>query len=278
MTGFLNTPFDLDSELVVDTIDELPLWSAPFGMKLLEHIRLRKNIRVLDIGFGTGFPFLELAMRLGNSSEIIGIDPWQGGIKRTKKKLKTYGIQNTKIIAGVAEDIPLENSSVDIIISNNGMNNVSDHTKAVTECARVLKSGGQFIQTLNLNKTFIEFYDILKDVLNDNKASESILKIDKHIYSKRKPLDEVINVQKSVGFEIIETQSDLFNYHFVDGKALFNHYFIQLAFLKEWKGCIPEDSVDIVFGDVESRINKIANKEGQFTMSVPFVLIDSVKK
>jgi arsenite methyltransferase len=41
--------------------DELPLWSAPFGLTLLDTIRMKKGIRVLDIGSGAGFPMLEIA-------------------------------------------------------------------------------------------------------------------------------------------------------------------------------------------------------------------------
>jgi arsenite methyltransferase len=61
--------------------DELPLWSAPFGIKLLEEVPLRKNIRALDIGFGTGFPLLELAQQLGASSVVYGIDPWEEAVE-----------------------------------------------------------------------------------------------------------------------------------------------------------------------------------------------------
>jgi precorrin-6B methylase 2 len=55
-------------------IDELPIWSAPFGLKLLNYIGYKPNITALDIGFGTGFPLIEIAMRLGKESTIYGID------------------------------------------------------------------------------------------------------------------------------------------------------------------------------------------------------------
>ncbi len=45
--------FDLNSEKLVGLIDETPFWSAPFGLKLLDKIPLRKNISAIDIGFGT---------------------------------------------------------------------------------------------------------------------------------------------------------------------------------------------------------------------------------
>ena len=50
--------------------DDFPLWSAPFGLMLLDHIRLRPNLKALDIGFGSGFPLLELAQILGSSSKM----------------------------------------------------------------------------------------------------------------------------------------------------------------------------------------------------------------
>ncbi len=47
---------DLDSPENIGVFDELPFWSAPFGIRLFEQIHLKKNIRALDIGFGAGFP------------------------------------------------------------------------------------------------------------------------------------------------------------------------------------------------------------------------------
>ena len=41
--------------------DDLPLWSAPFGLTLLDTVRMKKHINVLDLGSGSGFPMLELA-------------------------------------------------------------------------------------------------------------------------------------------------------------------------------------------------------------------------
>ena len=66
---------NLDLNKLVNVLDELPLWSAPFGLKLLDAIEYKPNISALDIGFGNGFPLTELAMRLGETSTVYGIDP-----------------------------------------------------------------------------------------------------------------------------------------------------------------------------------------------------------
>lgn len=43
-----------------DLYDELPLWSAPFGLMLLDQVTLRPAMTILDVGAGTGFMTIEL--------------------------------------------------------------------------------------------------------------------------------------------------------------------------------------------------------------------------
>jgi arsenite methyltransferase len=109
----------------------------------------------------------ELAMRLGDSSKVYGIDPWKEAIARTNKKIDYYCIRNIRIIEGVAESIALFKGSVDLIVSNNGINNVSDIDKVLSECSRINKSGGQFVLMMNLHKSMFEFYGQFEGVLSE---------------------------------------------------------------------------------------------------------------
>jgi hypothetical protein len=52
MKKYLNNEFDLVK--YIDVADELPLWSAPFGFKLLDFINYKPNISAIDLGCGTG--------------------------------------------------------------------------------------------------------------------------------------------------------------------------------------------------------------------------------
>ncbi len=58
-----------------DLYDELPFWSAPFGLMLLERVRLRRGMTILDVGAGTGFLTIELAQRCGSEAIVIAVDP-----------------------------------------------------------------------------------------------------------------------------------------------------------------------------------------------------------
>ncbi|MCU4162935.1 class I SAM-dependent methyltransferase [Carboxylicivirga caseinilyticus] len=277
MTNYLKTNWNFDSDELIDVFDEVPVWSAPFGLKLLDRIKYKKGIKALDIGFGSGFPLTELAMRLGNSSNVFGIDPWEAAIRRTKKKLSVYGISNVELINGTIENNPFSDQSFDLIVSNNGLNNVSDLDKAITECARICKTGAQFIQTVNLNETMIEFYSALEIILQQFQLQESIELMQQHIYKKRKPVAEYLEMIHSKEFKVISTVYDQFEYHFTDATSMFNHFFIRLAFIDSWKELIPVHMQKTVFKAVEELLNEKAEKEGTLKLSVPFVVIDSRK-
>lgn len=276
MKKYLHSNFDYDK--LIDLYDESPIWSSPFGLKLLDYINYKKNITALDIGFGTGYPLTEIALRLGESSVVYGIDPWKEAIARVNRKIKYYGLTNVRIIEGYAESIPLEDNSTDLITSNNGINNVDDIDKVISECSRIIKPGGQFIQTMNTDLSMFEFYSQLETVLNELKLFDSVDLMKKHISKKRPPVSTITSILKKYGFEISDLEHDQFNYRFADGIALLNHYFIRLAFMDSWIKLIPQDRTEQVFDIIESRLNDQAKITGGLKLSIPFVLINAIKK
>jgi arsenite methyltransferase len=276
MKKYLSNDFDLTE--YVNVSDECSIWSAPFGLKLLDYIDYKPNISALDIGFGTGFPLTEIALRLGESSTVYGIDPWSEAIVRARKKIEYYRLSNIKIFEGVAESIPLRDNSVELIVSNNGINNVSDINQVTKECSRIIKSGGQFVQTMNLDKSMFEFYGQLEHVLSDLSMSNEIELMRQHIYSKRRPLDEIIAFIHNHGFVIKDLVHDQFNYKFSNGTAMLNHYFIRLAFMDSWIKILPGNKLEQIFDTIEMRLNDQAKISGGIKLSIPFVLINAIKK
>jgi arsenite methyltransferase len=138
MSDYLQYKFE-DSEASVSTFDEAPLWSAAFGLLLLKHLSLQNVKEVVDAGCGTGFPLFELAGRLGMDAKLYGIDPWNNAMLRAKQKQENYGYANVELIAASAEEIPLNDNAVDLVVSNLGINNFARPALVFAECYRVLK-------------------------------------------------------------------------------------------------------------------------------------------
>ena len=277
MDNYLKTKYDLNDKETVSVIDELPFWSAPFGLKLLDKIKYRKNITALDIGSGLGFPLLEVAMRLGNTCKLYGIDPWETAVERIKTKIKIYGITNVEMFTGAAENIPLPDNSVDLIFSNNGLNNVNDVNAVLKECRRISKIGAQLVFTYNTDKTMREFYSEFENLLRDKKMTAQIALMKEHIYKKRKPVEEFVRLLNESGYSINEISHDRFDYRFVDGTTMFNHFLIKLAFIDSWKELVPEEKQQDFFAELLDRLNQLSQRIGYLNLSVPFAIIDCEK-
>jgi arsenite methyltransferase len=257
--------------------DELPLWSAPFGLTLLETVKYKKGMNVLDIGSGGGFPMLELAERLGPGSHVYGIDPSDDAMAMITEKIRLKGISNATLVGGVAEALPFENEFFDLCISNNGLNNVQDQSLSMKECYRVCKPGAQFVTTMNLPYTLIEFYDTLKETLLDLELPEVVINMEDHISQKRKPVEYLRQLIEIIGFRIKTINVDGFKFRYASGTAFLKQYFIQMAFMEPWKCFLPADKTDQILSMTEEKLNAIALEQGVLEMSVPYVCFDCTR-
>ncbi|MCL5256701.1 MAG: arsenite methyltransferase [Chloroflexi bacterium] len=110
----------------------------PLAMAVLE-----PGQTVLDIGSGAGIDVIMAARRVGPSGKVIGLDMTMEMIMRGKDNARRAGLENVEFRLGDAEDMPVEDSSIDWIISNCVINLAPDKDKVFAEVARVLKPGGQ---------------------------------------------------------------------------------------------------------------------------------------
>jgi arsenite methyltransferase len=258
--------------------DELPLWSAPFGLKLLDEVPLLKNIKALDIGFGTGFPLIELAQRLGDTSVVYGIDCWKEAIDRAKEKIKVIGLKNIRIYMGSAENMPFRDAYFDLIISNNGLNNVPDMLIALKEAYRVAKKGAPLLFTVNLPETMKEFYDIFESVFATHGLNKEIEKMHLHIFEKRKSIEEISQFVIASGFEITKIEEESFKLKYIDGTTFFNHFFIKIAFLESWQQLVSKKDVRNIFNEIEEKLNSYSKTNGCLALTIPFALFCCSKK
>ena len=73
-------------------------------------------------------------------------------------------------------------------------------------------------------------------------------------------------------------EQDQFNYRFANGTAMLNHYFIRQAFMDAWIKIVPEDNIEEIFDTIESRLNEQSRILGGMKLSIPYAVIDTVKK
>lgn len=99
---------------------------------------------VLDLGSGGGIDVLLSARRVGPEGKAYGLDMTDEMLALARENQRKAGVENVEFLKGDIENIPLPDSSVDVIISNCVINLAADKSKVLREAFRVLKPGGRF--------------------------------------------------------------------------------------------------------------------------------------
>jgi ubiquinone/menaquinone biosynthesis C-methylase UbiE len=268
---FLDFEPDFNSPEVIDAYDEVALWSAMFGLLLLEEVPMANVTSVLDVGCGTGFPLIELAERLGTRAHVHGLDPWSGGLKRAAEKIASRGTPNVTLHEGSAAAMPFADATFDLIVSNLGVNNFDDRAAAMRECRRVAKPRATLALTTNLQGHMRELYDVFAGVLRDDAEASSRLR--DHI-EHRATVDSVRELLETGGFEIARVAEREAVMRFADGTALLNHYFIKLGFLDAWKRVAAGNEHE-VFARLRNALDDHASRHGELRLTIPMAYIEA---
>lgn len=97
----------------------------------------------LDLGSGAGFDCFLAASKVGPKGRVIGVDMTPEMIEKAKANSKKINSKNVEFRLGEIENLPIEDDSVDVVISNCVINLSSDKTRVFKEVHRVLKQGGR---------------------------------------------------------------------------------------------------------------------------------------
>lgn len=104
---------------------------------------IKKGETVLDLGSGAGLDVFMATKRVGDKGKVIGVDMTPEMVKKAEMNAHKLGILNVEFRLGDIENLPIEDETIDAVISNCVINLTPDKQKAFKEVYRVLKPGGR---------------------------------------------------------------------------------------------------------------------------------------
>ncbi|MHC5028327.1 MAG: arsenite methyltransferase [Planctomycetota bacterium] len=100
---------------------------------------------VVDLGSGAGIDVLLAGRKVGPSGHVIGIDMTDEMLARARANIEAAGMDHVEVRKGIIEELPIDDASVDWVISNCVINLSPEKERVFAEIARVLKPGGRLV-------------------------------------------------------------------------------------------------------------------------------------
>ena len=109
-----------------------------------EYAGIKKGDTVVDLGSGAGNDVFVARAIVGEKGKVIGLDFTQEMIDKANENKEKIGFTNVEFKLGGIEEMPLENDTADVVVSNCVLNLVPDKEKAFAEMYRIIKPDGYF--------------------------------------------------------------------------------------------------------------------------------------
>ena len=158
---------------------------------------LKEGETVLDLGSGAGFDAFLASTKVGKTGKVIGVDMTEEMLVKARENVQKGGYTNVEFRKGDIEDLPIEDNSIDVIISNCVINLAPNKEKVFKEAYRVLKTGGRLmVSDVVLTKPLTEELKNDKELLIGC-VSGAILK------------EDYLNFLKKAGFANIDIYKEM---------------------------------------------------------------------
>jgi len=190
---------------------------------------LKPGEYVLDLGSGGGIDVFLAAKKVGPQGKAIGLDMTPIMIQKANENAQEMGLTNVEFKLGEMEQIPLENDSINVIISNCVINLSPDKERVFQEIFRVLKPGGRIaISDIVLNGELPDF------IRHDFEAWAGCI-------AGALQEEDYLQKIKDAGFTKVVTESKRTVLEF---SSALNKYPELVERVKEEAGCAPEELLD----------------------------------
>ena len=193
----------------VDDLDRVPAAALESFAGVGYHFDLA-NIetgdRVLDLGSGSGTDAFVAALHAGDAGSVTGIDMTDEQLEKARQLRDEAGFETVSFEKGYIEELPFEDGSFDVVVSNGVINLSSEKDRVFEEASRVLKSGGVMA---------------ISDIISETRMPDSI-KTNADLWAAciggAEQINDYTTLIEAAGFEVTEIRENP-QYEFISDQA-----------------------------------------------------------
>ena len=181
------------------------------GKELIEKLSLEKNLKILDLGCGTGYLSALLADCVGPAGKVVAIDP-----NRSRLELATKQHLKTNLVFLEANDVTLPEDQYDLVFANYVLQWIEDKFAVLSKIYQNLKPGGRFAFTVPESRPPI--FEQMDNLMGAERAEK--MKQDYQCLSA----SEYTHLATTIGFKVISSEVEIRPFNFANVEGLLNWY------------------------------------------------------
>lgn len=253
-----------------------PNWRDRFDLLINENVKLPLEGRILDVNSGTGAHAIELAERMREKGEVIGLDPSGERIELARAKAQAKKTKNVRFEQGIASDLPFESHEFDAVIGDASMLPLNEIEDVLSEMARVAAPEGRVALKLTTYGSFDEFFSIYWEALHDAGIDGEVWTALERLISERLTVSDSEKMAERSGLRDVESFVSKEEFSYETAEDFFESPLIKDCFLSDWLEILPEASRE----ELRSRIATIIEREKNdtaFDVSIKATVITGIK-
>jgi ubiquinone/menaquinone biosynthesis C-methylase UbiE len=238
-----------------------PTWREAFDQMVDDEIELPKEGKFLDAGCGAGAYAIDMAIRGGAKTEVIGIDPSPEKLVLARGKAEVKKLDRVEFRQGLLQSLEFPDQEFDLVIGDASMSAPSEIGPALAELGRVAKKGATVVLKLTTRGSFDEFFSIYWESLYNLGLLDYTPQLE-GLITERLTVSDAEQIAVDAGLKYVRSVTSKERFDYKDGKEFFESPLIETFFLDDWLAILPDEETR---QQVRQQLIKIIDEERRKT-------------
>jgi len=253
-----------------------PDWRDRFDTLVNENVELPMEGRILDVNCGTGAHAIELAARMSDKGEVIGIDSSAERVAIARAKAQIAKLDNVRFEQGSGSDVPFDSDEFDFVVGDASLLPAGEIEATLAEMRRVAQPDARVVLKLATRGSFGEFFSIYWEALHEAGIDNDVLASLERLMNEHRTLSDAEQIAEHSGFRNVESFVSQEEFDYENAQEFLDSPLINDFFMSDWLEIVPEENRD----ELRGQIGKIIDREQRnapFEVSIKATVITGIK-